>query len=120
MKKAWVRNEFPYRSHGLSQESPQGVQKAFQQGRTSEKAEAYSWLYVEPLSDVRTKLEDFFNILLVGHGRISQVVRRLHGLGRPDENFSVEGGDDQMFTVARPMEMIWSFDMERLSFHSCR
>ena len=30
----------------------------------SEKAEAYPLLYVEALSDARTKLEDFFNVLL--------------------------------------------------------
>jgi hypothetical protein len=30
----------------------------------SEEAGAYSLLYVEPLSDARTKLEDFFSILL--------------------------------------------------------
>ena len=31
----------------------------------SEEAKAYSFLYVEPLSAGRTKLEAFFNILLV-------------------------------------------------------
>jgi hypothetical protein len=30
----------------------------------SEEAEAYSLLYVEPLNEARTALEDFFNILL--------------------------------------------------------
>jgi hypothetical protein len=38
--------------------------KAVQQGRSERKAEAYSLLYIETLSDTRTKLEDFFNILL--------------------------------------------------------
>jgi hypothetical protein len=38
--------------------------KAFQQGRRERGVEAYCLLYVEPLSDARTKLEDFFNILL--------------------------------------------------------
>jgi len=38
--------------------------KAVQQGRSERKGEAYSLLYVETLSDTRTKLEDFFNILL--------------------------------------------------------
>lgn len=37
--------------------------KAFQQGRNERRGEAYSVSYVEPLSDVRTGLEDFFNIL---------------------------------------------------------
>jgi hypothetical protein len=40
--------------------------KAFQQGRSERNGEAYSLSYVEPLSEARTKLEDFFNILLVG------------------------------------------------------
>ena len=42
------------------------VKKAVQQGRSERKAEAYSVLYVEGLSDARTKLADFFNILLRG------------------------------------------------------
>jgi len=37
---------------------------AFQQGRSERRGEAYSVPYVEPLSDARTTLEDFFNILL--------------------------------------------------------
>jgi hypothetical protein len=39
--------------------------KAFQQGRSERRGESYSVPYVEPLSDARTKLEDFFNTLLV-------------------------------------------------------
>ena len=39
--------------------------KAVQRGRSERRGEAYSLLYVEPLSDARTKLADFFNILLV-------------------------------------------------------
>ena len=38
--------------------------KAFQRGRSERGGESYSFWYVEPLSDARTKLEDFFNILL--------------------------------------------------------
>ena len=38
--------------------------KAAQRGRSERRTEAYSFLYVEVLSDARTKLEDFFNILL--------------------------------------------------------
>jgi len=38
--------------------------KAARRGRSERKAEAYSWRYVEALSDVRTKLGAFFNILL--------------------------------------------------------
>jgi len=44
---------------------PQRAKRAFtEQGRSERRGEAYSVLYVEPLSDARTKLEDFFNILL--------------------------------------------------------
>jgi hypothetical protein len=39
--------------------------KDFQQGRSERRGKAYSLSYVELLSDARTKLEDFFNILLV-------------------------------------------------------
>jgi hypothetical protein len=38
--------------------------KAFRQGRSERRGESYSLPYVEPLSDARTPLEDFFNILL--------------------------------------------------------
>ncbi len=37
---------------------------AVQQGRSEQGGEAYSVLYVEPLSDARTPLADFFSILL--------------------------------------------------------
>ena len=36
------------------------------QGRSERKGESYSAPYVEPLSEARTPLADFFNILLVG------------------------------------------------------
>ncbi len=41
------------------------VKKAVQRGRSEQRGDAYSLPYVEPLSDARTKLADFFNILLV-------------------------------------------------------
>ena len=39
--------------------------KAVQQGRSEQRGESYSVLYVEPLSDARTPLADFVNNLLV-------------------------------------------------------
>src|SRR5215475_3165065 len=38
--------------------------KPVQRGHSERRGEAYSFLYVEPLSDARTKLADFFNILI--------------------------------------------------------
>ena len=38
--------------------------KAVQRGRSERRGETYSCLYVEPLTDARTKLAAFFNILL--------------------------------------------------------
>jgi hypothetical protein len=38
------------------------LKKAFQQGRSKRKGEAYFVLYVEPLSDARTPLEVFCSI----------------------------------------------------------
>jgi hypothetical protein len=38
--------------------------KAVQRGRSEREGEAYFLPYVEPLSDTRTKLAGFFNILL--------------------------------------------------------
>ncbi len=43
--------------------------KAVQRGRSERRGEAYSFRYVEPLSDARTKLAAFFNILLVEQDR---------------------------------------------------
>ncbi len=40
------------------------VKKAVQRGRSERRGESYSEPYGEPLSDARTKLADFFNILL--------------------------------------------------------
>ena len=40
------------------------LKKAVQQGRSERRGEAYPFRYVEPLSDARTKLADFFSILL--------------------------------------------------------
>ena len=37
-------------------------------GHSERRGEAYSFLYVEPLSDTRTKLAGFFNILLSKSG----------------------------------------------------
>jgi hypothetical protein len=39
--------------------------KAVQRGRSERRGETYSVPYVEPLSDARTKLAVFFNILLL-------------------------------------------------------
>jgi hypothetical protein len=60
--------------------------KAVQRGRSERRGEAYSLPYVEPLSDVRTKLADFFNILLANSrgliaGYVATVV--IHRLARP-------------------------------------
>jgi len=40
------------------------LKMAVQRGRSERRDEAYSVPYVEPLSDARTKLADFFSILL--------------------------------------------------------
>jgi len=40
------------------------LKKAVQQGRSEQRGESYSGPYVEPLSDARTPLADFFSILL--------------------------------------------------------
>jgi hypothetical protein len=44
--------------------------KAVQQGRSEQSGESYSVPYVEPLSEARTPLADFFRILL---DRINQI-----------------------------------------------
>ncbi len=40
------------------------LKKTDQQGRSERRGEAYSVRYVEPLSEARTPLADFFSILL--------------------------------------------------------
>lgn len=42
------------------------VKKAVQRGRSERRGESYFVLYGEPLSDARTKLAGFFNILTSG------------------------------------------------------
>jgi hypothetical protein len=48
-------------------EHRQDAQKGRQQGRSKRRGEAYFIPYVEPLSEARTKLADFFSILLDKH-----------------------------------------------------
>ena len=52
--------------------------KAFQRGRSERGGEAYPLRYVEPLSDARTKLEAFFNILLENSPFIGIVAESIH------------------------------------------
>jgi len=51
------------------------VKKAVRRGRSERRGESYAVRYVEPLSDARTKLAVFFNILLgrTSRGRVSSV-----------------------------------------------
>ena len=44
---------------------------AVQRGRSERRGESYSGPYVGPLSDARTKLADFFSILLERHVPVS-------------------------------------------------
>jgi hypothetical protein len=61
--------------------------KALQQGRNERRGEAYSAPYVEPLSDARTTLETFFNILLGQSRGVRQAPstdhRQCHPVSRP-------------------------------------
>jgi hypothetical protein len=54
------------------------LEKSAQQGRSERKAEAYSVPYVEALSDARTTLEGFYNILITR--RCVMTCERCHGL----------------------------------------
>ena len=57
---------FDGRRRGLTEKHPgRMLKKAVQQGRSERRGESYFVPYVEPLSEVRTKLADFFSILLV-------------------------------------------------------
>jgi len=56
------------------------LKKAAQQGRSKRRGDAYSVQYVEPLSEARTKLADFFSILL-GYSRTSSTNRN----SKPEE-----------------------------------
>ena len=47
------------------------LKMAVQRGRSERRGEAYPQGYVEPLSDARTKLADFFSILLVFLRRVA-------------------------------------------------
>ena len=57
---------FDGRRRGLTEKHPgRMLKKAVQQGRSERRGESYFVPYVEPLSEVKTKLADFFSILLV-------------------------------------------------------
>lgn len=62
----------------LSEFPQQDSQKVFQQGRSERGGEAYMVSYVEPLSDARTMLEDFFSILF---NILAHLIRRRQWLG---------------------------------------
>ena len=47
---------------------------AVQQGRSKRRGDAYSVRYVEPLSEARTLLADFFSILLEGRPTLADYV----------------------------------------------
>ena len=53
------------------------------QGRSERSGESYSALYVEPLSDARTLLADFFHILLEGFGPVPMIMARLILMSAP-------------------------------------
>jgi hypothetical protein len=57
------RNHQSIPSSKQYQKRQQDVQKDRQRGRSERGGESYSLPYVEPLSDARTKLAAFFNIL---------------------------------------------------------
>jgi hypothetical protein len=57
---------------GVSSGARRLFKKIVQEGRSERRGDAYSVLYVEPLSDARTPLADFFNSL---QGRLTQSPR---------------------------------------------
>jgi hypothetical protein len=61
----------PQRTTGCSK-------RPFSAAAASEEAKAYPLRYVEPLSDARTKLEAFFNILLENSPFIGIVAESIH------------------------------------------
>jgi len=65
------------------------LKKAVQQGRSEQRGESYSVPYVEPLSEARTPLADFFRILLV------LVQCDLHRRGHNDSVLSLQGFRDE-------------------------
>jgi len=64
-KTTLARENFDGSRCGLTEEHPSRMlKKAVQQGRSERRGESYFVPYVEPLSEARTKLADFFSILL--------------------------------------------------------
>jgi tRNA-specific 2-thiouridylase len=71
--------------------------KAVQQGRSERRGKAYSLPYVEPLSDARTPLADFFNILLA----LSPVIPvESASMSRPVVLLGMSGGVDSSVAAA--------------------
>jgi hypothetical protein len=65
---------FGISGHSMNCYSGQMVKPPMQQGRSARKAEAYSSLYVGPLSDARTKLIGSFTILPLHHAVRSEFI----------------------------------------------
>jgi len=71
---------------------PRTFKKAAQRGRSERKVEAYFLSYVEALSDARTKLEVFFNILLLEAAHRCGLL--IHKSGQADACMSLSGAAD--------------------------
>ncbi len=67
------------RRTGTASEQPAGWSKRLSSAAAaSEEAKAYSVRYVEPPGAARTKLADFFNILLAGKGVLTALTGMVH------------------------------------------
>ena len=69
---------------------------AVQQGRSKRRGESYSVPYVEPLSDARTPLADFFSILLVEQASVFDCLLSCHAATPLDSRFR---GNDEALRV---------------------
>jgi hypothetical protein len=91
------------------------VKKAIQRGRSEQRGDAYFLPYVEPLSDARTKLADFFNILLAAlvqnlvHQRLPLVLAQSQHIhpARPAHRFEL--GTIALDQAIQPFHAIYQF-----------
>ncbi len=83
------------------------VKKAVQRGRNERGPEAYVFQYVEGLSDARTKLEDFFSILLMRRFRPRKTFRLVAHL-HEGHHRSVPAWKREEGGLSRDLEERWS------------
>ena len=80
--------------------------KVVQRGRSKRRGEAYVFRYVESLNAARTKLADFFNILLVD-SRIPHILSRKRQVPHSNRRRAVDSTDRRFPSKSAARHFVW-------------